>query len=49
MPIYKAMKINDNFTKDNLYHLLEFSHFVDEFNEQLSCKHNLKCKSFKVI
>eukprot|EP01084_Bolivina_argentea_P289449 497061_1 len=45
-PIYKAMFTDGKYTKDNLNHLFEETHFKDEFNQKPKCKHGLKCESF---
>eukprot|EP01084_Bolivina_argentea_P027320 50785_1 len=45
-PIYKAMKIDYEFTENNLKHLIEYAHFTDKYNEKLSCKYYLNCQAF---
>eukprot|EP01084_Bolivina_argentea_P017723 33069_1 len=46
-PIYLAMKEKYQFSEQNLYHLMEFTHFNDMYNEKPECKYNDDCHSFK--
>eukprot|EP01084_Bolivina_argentea_P047126 86821_1 len=45
-PIYKAMKIDYDFSEDNLNHLHEFSHFRDEYVDKVRCRHGQTCRAF---
>eukprot|EP01084_Bolivina_argentea_P271284 461549_1 len=45
-PIYKAMKIKYKLTKENVNHLNEFSHFIDEYGQKPPCKYKDECKAF---
>ena len=45
-PIYWAMKENYEFNKDNLKHLREFTHFLNEYEDKPICKYGDQCKKF---
>eukprot|EP01084_Bolivina_argentea_P286353 491200_1 len=45
--IYKSMKTEYNFTKNNYFHICNFNHFQNELVDQTECKWNEECKSFK--
>eukprot|EP01084_Bolivina_argentea_P270560 460087_1 len=45
-PIYKAMYVDQKYTKDNLNHLFEDTHFKDEFKQKEKCKHGHECEAF---
>ena len=43
-PIFYDMKVNYQFTKENLAHLEQFNHFYDEYREKTPCKYGQECK-----
>eukprot|EP01084_Bolivina_argentea_P216131 367194_1 len=45
-PIYAAMKNEYKFTEQHLNHILEFTHFQNDFKEKPECKYKQKCRSF---
>eukprot|EP01084_Bolivina_argentea_P236217 397244_1 len=45
-PIYFMMKMEYKYTKNNLNHLCEFAHFVDEYKEKPICNYYAECKAF---
>eukprot|EP01084_Bolivina_argentea_P132873 234480_1 len=45
-PIYYEMKEKYQFNAKNLLHLIEFTHFKDEYGEKLACKYKDECKSY---
>eukprot|EP01084_Bolivina_argentea_P215183 365304_1 len=45
-PIYYAMKEQFEFTQENLSHLINFSHFHDEYEEKPKCKYGEECKAY---
>eukprot|EP01083_Nonionella_stella_P172758 593862_1 len=45
-PIYHAMFKQYSFTADNLKHLVEFDHFVNERDGKPVCRYNQNCKAY---
>eukprot|EP01084_Bolivina_argentea_P202730 346327_1 len=45
-PTYIQMMHNYNYTKENLHHLHEFTHFKYELNDKPACKYGVQCKAF---
>eukprot|EP01084_Bolivina_argentea_P031431 58177_1 len=45
-PIYRGMKIDYQFSEDNLLHLNQFNHFKNEYDEKPECKWYQKCRAF---
>eukprot|EP01084_Bolivina_argentea_P114967 204558_1 len=46
-PIYYAMISEKKFAEENLEHLFEYTHFIDEYGEKLQCKQGQNCEFFK--
>eukprot|EP01084_Bolivina_argentea_P216957 368448_1 len=44
--IYKKMISGEDFSNSNLYHLMEFNHFEDEYTQKPKCKFDGKCISY---
>eukprot|EP01083_Nonionella_stella_P153719 494239_1 len=44
-PVYSALK-NYVYTEENLNHVLEYTHFKDEYNEKPKCNYGQGCKAY---
>ena len=45
-PVYYAMKQKYEFSKQNLQHMNEYSHFMNEYEEKPQCKYGQDCKAY---